>query len=306
MPLKYPSHNRKEIPLYSWGPDGKLYIGRAGDYLSAIAFPAALYPNCLIEERSVDLKGKSCYLGLPNNFHFEYLPNFRFENTCEGDSTLFVITTPTFDSAVWNFGEGNLFSLQSKTVKYQYSATGMFKVKLNLYVNGVLDSVEKELQYHPHKKMVLPADTIICSKVALNLSAFDSSYVSYLWSNGTSKPDLSVAESGIYWVSTFDGNCFDSDTIKVNFKQSPVVDLGKDTFICEPDEIILSLPQYGISYFNWQNNSADTFFTVQQHGQYFVQVKNECGMDEDSIEIATCECSVFVPSAFSPDKKRTE
>lgn len=284
------------------GPDGKLYIGRAGDYLSAIAFPTALYPNCLIEERSVDLKGKFCYLGLPNNFHFEYVPNFRFENTCEGDSALFSITTPAFDSAVWDFGEGNMLNMQSKTAKHQYSETGKYKVKLYLYMGGVLDSTEKELQYFPHKKTVLPADTIICAKVALSLSAFDSTYVSYLWSNGAPTPALSVSETGIYWVSTFDGNCFDSDTIKVNFKQSPVVDLGKDTFICEPDEIILSLPQFGSSAFNWQNNSADTFFTVKLPGQYFVQVKNECGMDEDSIEVATCECTVFVPSAFSPDQ----
>lgn len=302
--------NAIEIPLsqsegntsLQLGPDGKLYIGRAGDYLSAIAFPAALYPYCEVEERSIDLKGKSCYLGLPNNFYYEYVPGFRFENTCEGDSTLFVITTPVFDSAVWNFGEGNLLKLQSKTVKYQYTATGMFKVKLYLYVNGVLDSVEKELQYHPHKKTVLPADTIICTKVALNLSAFDSSYVSYFWNNGNKTPALSISETGVYWVSTFDGNCFGSDTIKVNFKQPPTVDLGKDTFICEPDEIILSLPQFGSSVFIWPNNFADTFYTVQQPGQYFVQVKNECGMDEDTIEVFTCECTVFVPSAFSPDK----
>jgi gliding motility-associated-like protein len=284
------------------GPDGKMYIGRAGAFLSAITFPNTFYPLCGVEEKAVDLKGRSCYLGLPNHFFYHHRAAFSYEHLCSGDSILFTLHTLQFDSAFWYINEHDSFKTEQRKFYHVFNTSGIYLVKLVLYTDGLADSVTQSVTVLPHVKTKLPADTILCANVAMDLTAFDSSYVRYRWSTGSVQPSIQVTRGGTYWVVTYNGACYDSDTFELAYKRPPQAFLGSDTGICEPDTILLQSARFGGSAFYWQQKlSADSFLAVTTPGLYEFRIENECGTAADTIEIFECECELYVPNAFSPD-----
>lgn len=284
------------------GPDERLYIGRAGAFLSVLQYPSLFYPMCMLDETFIDLKGRTCYLGLPNQFYYNFEPDFRFEQSCENDTITFTVNTMGVDSSYWDFGDGRAIMSSNMGIKHVYANNGRYLVKVKMFFESGSDSVEKELSIMPRKKPMLPADTVFCSNTAFILSAFDSTFISFRWNTGSRLPSLAVTESGTYHVTTFDGNCYAYDTIQITYKQKPQVFLGNDTLICEPDVVLLRTPHFGGSVFYWQqNSSADSFYTITSPGTYKLKVENECGSDTDSLEVQGCACEVFVPTAFSPD-----
>ena len=284
------------------GPDGRLYIGRAGSYLSVLHFPSLFYPMCMLDESFVDLKGRTCYLGLPNQFHYNFVPDFRYEQNCQNDTVSFAVNTLGVDSSYWDFGDGKLFMTTAMELKHMYANSGTYRIKMKVFFESGMDSVEKELTIRQRKKPTLPADTVLCSNSPFVLSVFDSAFTSYRWSTGSRLPQLSVTQSGIYHITTFDGSCNASDSIRISYRQPPQIHLGADTLICEPDEIVLRTPHFGGAIFYWQQNSSlDSFYTITTPGMYTLKVENECGNATDSLEVLGCACEVFVPTAFSPD-----
>ncbi len=65
----------------------------------------------------------------------------------------------------------------------------------------------------------LPADTVLCSYSSLKISS-SQSYLSYLWSTGSSQPAITISQPGTYSLRVTDNfNCIGRDTIVVNPKQ---------------------------------------------------------------------------------------
>jgi gliding motility-associated-like protein len=65
----------------------------------------------------------------------------------------------------------------------------------------------------------------------------------------------------------------------------PSVNLGVDgSLLCDGDSLLLDASFYA-GYYTWQDGSYKPSYTVTQEGEYFVEVKNICGLASDTISI---------------------
>jgi gliding motility-associated-like protein len=80
-----------------------------------------------------------------------------------------------------------------------------------------------------------------------------------------------------------------------------VFTLGKDTFICNGHEILLTANLAGNYNYTWQNGSSNPKYTVTQPGTYKLTVSNVCGSATDEIFIDKGTCLLLMPNAFTPN-----
>lgn len=113
----------------------------------------------------------------------------------------------------------------------------------------------------------LGPDVVSCTGNDILLDP-NASGVSYVWSDGSSMPDLLISNGGTYWVSLTDANgCVGIDTIEVVYNPLPIVDLGADGNYC--DGLNLNVSQPNVSYL-WDDNSTLDNRTLNMNGQYWV------------------------------------
>ena len=100
-----------------------------------------------------------------------------------------------------------------------------------------------DITIHAAPSIDLGADTtLICAGTSHTINGGSSSS-SYLWSDGSSNPSLSVNTAGTYSVTRTDGNgCSASDSMVIDVL---TVDISQnDTAICEGDSLVLELGHY--------------------------------------------------------------
>jgi len=76
---------------------------------------------------------------------------------------------------------------------------------------------------------------------------------------------------------------------------------GPDQFLCRGNLLVLRAGVLADSYV-WQDGSTSPTFQVTKNGVYYVDVKNTCGITRDSINILTGNCTLYIPTAFTPNK----
>lgn len=148
----------------------------------------------------------------------------------------------------------------------------------------------------------LGKDTAIChgDTVKINVTTRNAAYS---WQDNSTSPIYNITDSGTYWVKITAFNCSTIDTIHVTYKSQPdIINLGKDTVLCSGAELILDASANSGIY-KWQNNSTSATFNVTQQGVFWVEVKNNCGVVSDTLVVSEkeCNCSVYIPTAFSPN-----
>ncbi|HPI54360.1 MAG TPA: gliding motility-associated C-terminal domain-containing protein [Chitinophagaceae bacterium] len=126
-------------------------------------------------------------------------------------------------------------------------------------------------------------DTTLCNGQNLTLNAGNAG-ATYLWQNGASSSTFTVTQAGTYWVKVTSSCGNATDTLHVNYVSMPTVNLGNDTTICQGQTITLQTNSLGSTY-QWQDNSSNATFTVNQSGTYWVKVSNSCGNVTDTIHV---------------------
>jgi gliding motility-associated-like protein len=94
-----------------------------------------------------------------------------------------------------------------------------------------------------------------------------------------------------------------SDTVNkfVAVTRSPMVNLGRDTILCQGAEIILNAGNSGSNY-KWDNGSLAQTISVSGPGKYSVVVSvAECSAS-DTILIEDCGSGLWFPNVFSPNR----
>ena len=93
---------------------------------------------------------------------------------------------------------------------------------------------------------VLGADISACSAIPLD-AGVDAK--SYLWSTNETTKVITANITGEYVVTTFTTNkCIAKDTVNVNVFGNPVVNLGKDTVICDNQSLKIYAGNAGATY----------------------------------------------------------
>lgn len=141
----------------------------------------------------------------------------------------------------------------------------------NIVVNYITPSVNlgPDLSLCPGQTSTLNATTIGAT---------------YLWSDNSTGPTLTVNQAGTYTVTTNVGGCTANDAVTVVFGVNPAVNLGPDTTFCSPQATLLDA-SFPNANFLWQDGTSNPTFLANQPGTYSVSVTNSCGTVSDAIVI---------------------
>lgn len=135
-----------------------------------------------------------------------------------------------------------------------------------------MDTVFQQIKINPLPIVYLGADTATCFK-PVNLSA-GSEFYSYIWSNGQTSSSIAANSSGLYSVTvTNNFGCSASDSINVQVKPLPSVNLGNDLSDCYNQNLVLNAGN-GQGHYLWSNGASTQTILPKQTGHYTVTVSD--------------------------------
>lgn len=193
-------------------------------------------------------------------------------------------------SYLWNDGStGNQFFVRSP---------GTYWLSVNDKGCSKTDSIA--VSYKQNPVVQLGNDTTLCEGVTKVLRLTNTNAV-YQWQDGTSRDNFVVRQAGWYFVSANILGCSVSDSIHINYTPKPVFTLGRDTFVCKGQSILLSPSVNIVAAYAWQDGSNASFYNAADTGKYILTLTNECGTATSSVIISQGICQLYIPSAFSPN-----
>jgi len=156
--------------------------------------------------------------------------------------------------------------------------------------------------YKPLPHVNIGNDTTLCINSLLVLTAADPSIQSYKWQDNSTQATFTVNHAGIYHVAvTGINDCINNDTIIILPKSLPDVNLGKDTFLCGSQKIVLDPHLTNVNLL-WQDGSSGQTFIVTDPGVYHVTATNTCGSTTDQIIVSRGHCKLQMPNSFTPNR----
>ncbi len=202
-------------------------------YVSVIHKPWERGAACNFEADAIDLTDP-CYGPSLVNIHLDYLYRFEWEGICSGPDNG-IAFKPNFQpvpaSITWNFNDpdsgADSISTELYPVHY-FTHGGEFEVSADLnypptpnYPFGRFEHTSRVVTVVQSPQPDLGADTLVCegTEVTLNAGSEDGMYA---WSDGTTFGhnifNLTVADTGIYWVQVTNSNgCSTKDSIHVGW-----------------------------------------------------------------------------------------
>ena len=131
---------------------------------------------------------------------------------------------------------------------------------------------------YPAPSIELGGDMVYCEGDSVMVTAPDG-YVAYSWSNGAEGRSVWVKTEGVLQVEATDANtCKAIDSINIEERETPDVDLGPDTTYCTDGKVIIrSQLSYQNCSFLWSTTETDENVVVTESGSYWLRVTNEYG-----------------------------
>ena len=278
------------------GPDGRLYVATKGSSsLGTIENPnGGLLDSLRYNPAGQSLGGKVSQLGLPNlvaNFNDNSSgPGLTHADTCTNGPTVFQIgpNCPKLKEAyTLDFGDGSrpVSTTATKPITHPYKTPGQYFPTLRIITKTSTGGICKDtlikdtltiLETPPDIK--LGADTAICNKKGITLDIKVKAKL-YVWIvNGavvSRQRTLKLVRPGYYIAVGLaaNGECFKSDTIQVQIKPTPSLDLGPDTVFCYRSTVNLTVPQKTWTQFQWSNGGNTQTIAVAKAGVYSVTAK---------------------------------
>ncbi|MBE0642195.1 MAG: gliding motility-associated C-terminal domain-containing protein, partial [Bacteroidales bacterium] len=202
---------------------------------------------------------------------------------CQGD-TLILNATATAATYLWDNGSTAPIRAVSQNGTYWVGVTA----------NGCTGHDSISIDFIPLPPVNLGQDTSLCEGTLLNLSPGAIPLTaSILWSTGASTHSISPIITGVYWLRVSIGSCEESDTILVEFRPLPHIDLGPDTILCDGDQLILDASWPGTQHL-WSDGSTNPTLAVSQAGTYSVTATADGCSNQDVIDISM----VYQPEVY--------
>lgn len=146
----------------------------------------------------------------------------------------------------------------------------------------------------------LGGDTTICNQDTLLLNATFPG-AGHTWNTGATSPQLVVRGAGSYSVRNTLNGCSDTDTIVVQYRQSPVIAPSDVYFICAPHTLLLQPVTQWADTFLWGAGETTPGITINRPGKYRLRISNICGEQNDTLDVREGICRIYIPTAFSPN-----
>lgn len=305
------SHDKWSAGALQTGPDGKIYFSMWEDTaLSVINNPNIAGTGCNYVYNGLRFTsaGDPIQFGLPNFIASDLDSNFTpFDFSHQGNCSSFDVQfrinkTIGLDSVQWNFGDGTTSSVINPL--HTYANAGNYPVSIRVYKNDC--GASSEVITHTVNVVLfnlgnfLPADTGFCiiPNYRIQPSITGSNY---LWSTGEKSAQITVNQSGLYWLDITINGCVFRDSIQINQKPATSVSLGDDVLVCLNKPSLLSANTTATAFL-WSTGSTSPSIEVNTPGTYWVRVTNTAGcVALDSLISIWDDCESFIPSAFSPN-----
>ena len=139
--------------------------------------------------------------------------DIRQTGFCAGDSSRVSITGLQPDSfKLW--ANGNPVPVRNKEAAVLLD-TGLHQLVLEQHVSGMSRRLILQHRMYPLPAIALGPDTLLCAGQGFALQA-PPNLQDYRWSNGSTNNWIEISDSGSYYLRASDGQCFNSDTLKVH------------------------------------------------------------------------------------------
>jgi len=155
----------------------------------------------------------------------------------------------------------------------------------------------------PMKPVSLGGDAGLCPNATLLLDAH-SGYASSQWQDGSTDSIIRVSQPGTCSAAAVDlCNRASSATAVITGLKGPTTPfLSGDTSVCQYGGLVVA-SLYGFPTYEWSTGENTSQITIDQPGQYWLQVSNSAGcIARDTIEVAGKNCfeAFRMPNAFNP------
>ncbi len=129
----------------------------------------------------------------------------------------------------------------------------------------------------PQPTITASGPTTFCVGDSVTLTSSEAN--SYLWSNSATTQLITTQTSGFYWVQITDENgCTARDSIIINVLPTPIVNLGRDTVICNNEINLFTLNAANPnSLYLWNTGATTQIISVTSQGLYSVLVTSANG-----------------------------
>ena len=200
---------------------------------------------------------------------------------CQGESLhIIALADSTTVNYIWKLnGTPTGTPLYDSTYTFNTStlSPGLYMIGVETNDGGTttkcpgLDEMKVRVVYQPNVN--LGNDTMVCEGETVTLDAGQGQ--TYLWSTGAQTQTITVSSppGGVFHVTVDGGNgtrCVDSDTMRVEIVEMPVVDLGPD--ICsKTDGVVIKAGNSGFTY-NWNTGASSDSLIINTSGVYSVTV----------------------------------
>jgi gliding motility-associated-like protein len=207
------------------------------------------------------------------------------DTICEGSQLL--LSVPGVYLFEWQDGSTDPFLIASDS--------GLYTVTVTDYQGcRAVDSIRIYTSPRPitPTAVILPFDATIDSdtlcegeSVELRMQSLEGANYAWLGPNNTIFTgeqlllnNITIAQSGEYKAFYTVSGCESYfDTLNISVNPSPEVYIGLSDTLCDVQDLLLDAGA-GIGYtYLWQDASTNQTFTVNQNGEYFVEVTNELG-----------------------------
>ncbi|HZV71359.1 MAG TPA: gliding motility-associated C-terminal domain-containing protein [Saprospiraceae bacterium] len=203
-------------------------------------------------------------------------PNFLGSDTilCPGQTIHY-----SFDPAFTTFHWQNGFGVSSYTIMHE----GLYALTITNICGVFTDSID--VTYPQPFQVDLGPDFYLCQGEEHDI-VLDPDLGDFLWQDGSTDNFYTISTPGFYSVIVDNGCFIESSTINVFPTVAPVIDLGNDTTVCDPQfPILLNLGIIPQAQYMWQDGSAFNQFLVTGEGTYNVTVSNACFTVVDEIVV---------------------
>jgi gliding motility-associated-like protein len=193
---------------------------------------------------------------------------------CEGQKLTLQASHSSITDYLWQDG--------SRAPLFEASAKGTYWVKTK-GTNGCLNTDTIIINTKPLPDFTLGIDQTLCEGESKRYN-FNLSAATYLWSDQTTSGNYNIIQPGTYWLEVTQNGCSKRDSIFIQYKPSPVANLGADTTLCEGTIKELSAFNTAATY-TWQDGSSNAFYEVNKAGKYSVSINLNGCIRKDTIEI---------------------
>lgn len=217
---------------------------------------------------------------------------------CEGASLSLDLRSSVIGSIQWDNGSSDsLRTIQSGGLYWAVVSTSCGQLRDSLIVT----EVRSPLPFY------LGPDTLLCPGDSFVLNGYQNDNFNYRWlDDGSDFWEKTISSSGLYTLEISNRCNVVTDDIEVILLPIPTIDLGTDTILCEGEQLTLLHESQNLVNYFWSNGEIAPEIRVTSSGYYSLRAYNACDTVVQGIEVSfePCECTFFMPNAFTPNSDR--